>query len=151
MFEFFRKKNERKNLAVFIDGPNIIRKEFSIDLDKLRTEIEKIGRIRSAKVFLNQYAPNKLIEAVMSQGFKPEFGLGEENNKEGDIDVYMAAEAMEAIYDSKVDAIVLVTRDADFLPVIQKAKEKGKEVIVVGVEPGFSIALRNSADKVIMI
>jgi uncharacterized protein (TIGR00288 family) len=151
MFEFFRKKNERKNLAVFIDGPNIIRKEFSIDLDKLRTEIEKTGRIRSAKVFLNQYAPNKLIEAVMSQGFKPEFGLGEENNKEGDIDVYMAVEAMEAIYDSKVDAIVLVTRDADFLPVIQKAKEKGKEVIVVGVEPGFSIALRNSADKVIMI
>lgn len=148
---FFLKNRGKKNLAVFIDGPNIIRKEFSIDLDRLRQEIERLGRIRLAKVFLNQYASNKLIEAIISQGFKPEFGLGEENNKEGDIDVYMAVEVMESITDEKVDTIVLVTRDADFLPVVQKAKERGKEVIVIAVESGFSAALKNAADKVIFI
>ena len=63
---FFRKKKEKdvKNLALFVDGPNIIRREFSIDLDELRKRVEKYGRIVTGKVFLNQYASEKLIEAV---------------------------------------------------------------------------------------
>ena len=41
--------------------------------------------------------------------------------------------------------------DADFQPVLQKAKSEGKETIVLGVEPGFSTALKNTADVVIMV
>ncbi|MFH0922702.1 MAG: NYN domain-containing protein, partial [Candidatus Micrarchaeota archaeon] len=37
----------------------------------------------------------------------------------------------------------------DFKPLLTKAKEKGKETIVVGMEPDFSTALRNAADVVI--
>lgn len=138
-----------ENVAVFVDGPNVVRKEFDLDLDELRNEVEELGNIKVAKVFLNQYASDKLIEAIVSQGFEAALGLGGEKDKESDVDVYMAVNAMESVFSDNIDKLVLVTRDTDFLPVIQKAKEHGKETIIIGMEPGFSTALKNAADKVI--
>lgn len=138
----------KPNIAVFVDGPNVIRKEFDLDLDLLRERIGELGNIKVGKVFLNQYASEKLIEAIVSQGFEAALGLGGEKDKESDVDVYMAVNAMEAVFNDSIDIIVVVTRDTDFLPVIQKAKEHGKETVVVGMEPGFSTALKNAADQV---
>jgi uncharacterized protein (TIGR00288 family) len=100
--------------------------------------------MRVGKVLLNQYASDKLIEAIVNQGFTPIVVAG-------DTDVYMAVEAMELIYNPNIDIIALMTRDADFLPIINKAKENGKETIVIGAEPGFSAALQNSADSAIIL
>lgn len=136
-------------VAVFVDGPNVIRKEFDLDLDDLRERIEELGSIKIGKVYLNQYASDKLIEAIVSQGFEADLGLGGKKEKESDVDVYMAANAMEAVHNENIDIIVVVTRDADFLPVLQKAKEHGKETVLIGMEPGFSTALKNAADQVV--
>lgn len=143
--------DRRPNVAVYVDGPNVIRKEFDLDLDNLREEVEELGNLKIGKVFLNQYASEKLIEAIVSQGFEAALGLGGEKDKESDVDVYMAVNAMEAVFNDSVDTVVIVTRDTDFLPVIQKAKEHGKETVVVGMEPGFSTALKNAADHVITL
>jgi len=143
------KVSGKPNVAVFVDGPNVIRKEFDLDLDHLREEISELGNIKVGKVFLNQYASEKLIEAIVSQGFEAALGLGGEKDKESDVDVYMAVNAMEAVFNSSIDIVVLVTRDTDFLPVIQKAKEHGKETVIIGMEPGFSTALKNAADQLI--
>lgn len=143
------KKDSKKSVAVFVDGPNILRKEFTIDLKKLKKKCEKYGRIVTGKVFMNQFASEKLIEAVASQGFETKISLGGETQEQGrsDVDVAMAVAAMEAVH-KKIDVIVIVTRDADFLPLVQKAKENGSEVVVMGIEPGFSKALKNAADHV---
>jgi uncharacterized protein (TIGR00288 family) len=135
-----------KNIALFVDGPNIIRKEFGIDLDELRKILEKHGRIMIGKVFLNQYASEKLIEAVANQGFEPSIFLAGE--EESDVDVALAVSVVKAAYSDKVDIIAIASRDADYLPAIQIAKEKGKRVIVIGINPGFSKALQNAADTV---
>ncbi|MCS3924479.1 uncharacterized protein (TIGR00288 family) [Methanosalsum natronophilum] len=58
---------------------------------------------------------------------------------------------MELVYNPNIDTVALVTRDADFKPLLNKANEHGKETIIFGVEPGFSSALRNSADYVIIV
>lgn len=135
-----------KNIALFVDGPNIIRKEFKIDLDELREVLEKHGRIMIGKVFLNQYASEKLVEAVANQGFEPAiFMAGEEQS---DVDVALAVSVVKAAYNEKVDVIAIASRDADYLPAIQVAKERGKKVVVIGVNPGFSRALQNAADSV---
>jgi hypothetical protein len=63
----------------------------------------------------------------------------------------MAVEAMELIYNESIDALALVTRDADFKAVLKKAMEMGKETIIIGAEPGFSAALKNSADIAIVL
>jgi len=143
------KDSDGEGIAVFVDGPNVIRKKFDLDLDALRERIENKGEIVEGKVFLNQYASEKLVEAVVSQGFEAELGLGGEKDRESDVDVYMAVSAMESVFNDNVDHITLVTRDADFLPVIQAAKRHGKQTTVVGMEPGFSTAIQNAADQVI--
>lgn len=134
------------NVALFVDGPNIIRKEFGVDLDELRRVTEKHGRIVIGKVFLNQYASEKLVEAIANQGFEPAMFLASE--EESDVDVALAVAVVKAAYSDKVDAIAIASRDADFLPAIQTAKERGKKVVVIGVNSGFSKALQNAADTV---
>lgn len=136
-------------VAVFIDGPNILRNEFDVDLNAFREQVEEYGTLAIAKAFLNQYASEKLVEALVSQGFEPVLGVGEDVDEASDVDVYLAASAMEAVLDDSIDVIILVTRDADFLPVIQKAKQRGKKTVVAGVPPRFSTALQHAADEVI--
>ncbi|MCK5063225.1 MAG: TIGR00288 family NYN domain-containing protein [Candidatus Aenigmarchaeota archaeon] len=139
-------------IALFLDGPNLLRKEFEIDLNQIKSDLSEYGNLREAKVFLNQFAPDKLIEAVANQGFEPVIGIGEKKDEiASDVDIYVATAAVSAIYNPHIDIIALATRDADFLPVLQLAKKMGKKVIIVGIEPGFSKALQNAADNVIIL
>lgn len=135
-----------KNVALFVDGPNIIRKEFGVDLDELRRVTEKHGRIVIGKVFLNQYASEKLIEAIANQGFEPAIFLASE--EESDVDVALAVSVVKAAYSDKVDVIAIASRDADYLPAVQAARERGKKIVVIGLNSGFSRALQNAADAV---
>lgn len=139
-----KKEGPNKNIGLIVDGPNMLRKEFNLNLELVRKIVGKCGNIRVSKVLLNQYASDKLIEAIVNQGFSPIVVVG-------DTDVHMAVEAMELIYNDNIDVIAIMTRDADFLPIINKAKENGKETIVVGIEPGFGVALKNAADRSIIL
>ncbi|MEM1578913.1 MAG: TIGR00288 family NYN domain-containing protein [Archaeoglobaceae archaeon] len=144
--EYLSKKRllQRKKIGVLVDGPNMLRKEFNTNLKEIREMLAEYGDIKIAKVFLNQYATDKLVEAIENQGFEPIV-------TSGDVDVRMAVEAMELIYNESIDVVALVTRDADFKAVLMKAMEMGKETIIVGAEPGFSAALKNSADIAIVL
>lgn len=144
MFRLRKKKKEIKKIAFFVDGPNMLRKEFDVDLAVVKNELEKFGSLAVLKIFLNQFAPDKLIEAVVNQGFEPLVVTSD------DVDAPMAAEAMESVFNEHIDIIALMTRDADFRPVLSKAKAKGKETIVVGSEP-FAAALKNTADHVLIM
>jgi len=139
-----RRLSQRKKVGVLVDGPNMLRKEFNINLKEIREILTEYGDIKIAKVFLNQYATEKLVEAIENQGFEPIV-------TSGDVDVRLAVEAMELIYNDSIDAIAIVTRDADFKAVLMKAMEMGKETIIIGAEPGFSTALKNSADIAIVL
>ena len=135
-------KTKNKNIACFVDGPNILRKELGVDLDKVKKKLQKQGQLKVARVFLDQYASDKLIEAVTNQGFDVSIVAS-------DVDVALAVEATEFIFNPNIDTIAIVSRDSDFKPLLTKAKEHGKETIVVGMQPDFSTALRNTADIVI--
>ncbi len=146
VFGLFRKE-QRHRVAVFIDGPNMIRKEFSIDLSDFRKRIDKYGKISVGKVFLNQYAPEKLIEAVANEGFETVIALADPEQKT-DVDVPLTVHAMVALEDPKIDVFVLASRDADFLPLLQKARERGKTVVLIAAAPGLATSLKNAADHV---
>lgn len=148
MFERFKRGiKPRPSVALFVDGPNLIRKEFGINLDEVRRRVEKYGRLVIGKVFLNQFAPEKLIEAVANQGFEPVIALGEIEEK-SDVDVAVAVHAMEAIYNPNIDMVALASRDADFLVLFQKIKEHGKKTILIAYSQGLATSLRNAADYV---
>jgi uncharacterized protein (TIGR00288 family) len=139
-----RGEKSKKKIAVFVDGPNILRKEFGIDLQQITSAVEHFGTVKIGKVFLNQYASNKLIEAVVNQGFESIITVG-------DVDVSMAVEATETIFNDEIDVIAMVTRDSDFLPAIVKAKRYGKETVVALVDEASAVALKNTADHVVVL
>ncbi len=138
------KKGRGKNIAVFVDGPNLLRREFDVNLGHLVQQISKYGKISIAKVFLNQFAPEKLIEAVSSEGMEAVV-------TPVDCDVALATEMMEAVHNPNIDIICVVTRDGDFQPPIMKAKKHGKETMAFGVRKNLSESLINSVDKFIEI
>ena len=138
------KKEKGRNIAVFVDGPNILRKELGIDLETIKQVLEKHGNLKIARVFLNQFASNKLVEAVVNQGFETSLTVG-------DVDVAMACDATEAVFNKAIHSIAFVTRDSDFLPAIMKAKRYGKQTIVVLAEEASAAALKNTADVVIVL
>ncbi len=135
---------ETPQIALFVDGPNVIRKQLSVDLREVRRRVSEHGNIRLARIYLDQYASDKLIEAMVNQGFEPKITTG-------DVDVTLAVEATEQIVNPDIDIVAIMSRDTDFIPVLNKIKEHGKNNIIVGVEPGFSVALKNTADTVIMV
>ena len=139
-----KKENERKRIGLLVDGPNVIRKEFNVDLHEIKNVLKEYGNVKVGKVFINQYASNKLVEAIENHGLEPIICAS-------DVDVRLAVEGMELVYNQNIDTIAIVTRDADFKPLLNKANEKGKETIIFGIQPGFSIALKNSADYVILL
>ena len=144
MFEFIRKAiRKEQNVALLVDGPNTLRKAFHLDIRQIKEEVAKYGRIRIAKIYLDQFASDKLIEAMINQGFDVEITTG-------DVDVTMAIEAMEYALDPDIDTVALMTRDTDYRPVLVKAKARGKKTIIVATDIAFSAALKNTADIVLI-
>jgi uncharacterized protein (TIGR00288 family) len=139
----FGRQKKKPDIALLVDGPNILRKAFNIDLVAVKKEINKYGNIRIARIYLDQYASDKLIEAMVNQGF-------ETVTTTGDVDVTMAIEAMEYVLDPNIDIIALMTRDTDYRPVLVKAKARGKKTMIIATDTAFSAALRNTADTVII-
>lgn len=144
IFKKVPKENTRNNIAVFVDGPNMLRKEFNIDLSKIKSQLQKDGSLKIARVYLDQYATDKLIEAVVNLGFESVITVG-------DVDVAMSVDATEAAFSQEIDSIVFITRDSDYLPAILKAKRQGKKTIVYLVEEGSAVALKNTVDRVVFI
>ena len=144
--KYLRSKKEvgRRKIGLLVDGPNILRKEFDVNLEEIRDVLKDYGNIKIGRVFLNQYASEKLVEAIEKHGLEPIICSS-------DVDVRLAVEGMELVYNPNIDTLAIVTRDADFKPLLNKANEHGKETIIFGVEPGFSTALKNSADYVILM
>ncbi|MFX1465465.1 MAG: NYN domain-containing protein, partial [Promethearchaeota archaeon] len=69
----------------------------------------------------------------------------------GDTDVYMSIEAMDLIYSDELDIVAFWTSDINFLPIFIKAKELGKETVVLGRTEGFSETLENAADFIVIL
>ncbi len=145
MFDIFKSflKKDKQTIAILVDGPNILRKSFNIDLSEVKSELAKYGEIRIANVYLDQYAPDKLIEAIKNQGF-------DTRTTTGDVDVTMAIEGMEYVLDPNIDTIALMTRDTDYLPLLVKARARGKRSIILATDFAFSAALKNTADIVLI-
>ncbi|MCK4319697.1 TIGR00288 family NYN domain-containing protein [Candidatus Micrarchaeota archaeon] len=143
VFDIFKGKKEPQ-IALFVDGPNIIRKRINLNLMEARKKLGEIGNIRIARIYLDQFASDKLIEAMVNNGFEPKITTG-------DVDVTMAVEATEQIINPEIDYIALMTRDTDFIPVLTKAKQYGKKTIIIAIDTGMSVALKNSGDKIIML
>jgi uncharacterized protein (TIGR00288 family) len=124
-------------VGLFVDGPNVLREEFDVDLDDVRAVSEGAGRLACARLYLDEHATPGLIQAAEARGFAVTV-------TSGDVDVRLAVDATALLPD--LDVLAIASRDADFKPVLERAATAGVETFAIapGVD-GRSDALRNAA------
>ncbi|MDZ7689070.1 MAG: NYN domain-containing protein [Halobacteriales archaeon] len=129
---------DTKRVALLVDGPNLLREEFDVNFEDVRT----VSEPDVARVYLDNRASSGLIEAVETNGMEPVV-------TSGDVDVRLAVDA--TAYALEGFDIVIATRDADFKPALERANAEGARTTVVGVSDCFSAALESVADEVVFL
>jgi uncharacterized protein (TIGR00288 family) len=128
-------------VGLFVDGPNVFREEFDIDLDELRAIAGERGQPAVTRLYIDEHATPNLVRAAEERGF-------EVITTSGDVDVRLAVDATAATVDNRIDVLVLVSRDADFKPALERAAARGVQTVAVAPgEYGRSDALRNAAHE----
>lgn len=134
-----------RRVGLLVDGPNVLRDEFDVDLDDVRAVGNGAGTLVATRLYLDEHATPGLIQAAEARGYEVII-------TSGDVDVKLAIDATELVYTDAIDTLMIVSRDTDFKPVIEKAAKRG--IHTVAVAPGTygrSDALRNAAQEAILL
>ena len=135
----------RDHVALLVDGPNVFRDEFDVDLADLREAGESLGRLAVARVYFDVRAPSGLIQAAEAHGFAVRV-------TSGDVDVALAVDATELVTAGTVDALAIASRDMDFKPALETAARHGVRTVVIAPgEHGRSEALPAVADEAVLL
>ena len=131
----------REGVALFVDGPNVLRDEFDVDLDDVRAAAADEGRVAVARLYLNEHAPPALIQAAEARGF-------EVIVTSGDVDVKLAVDVADAVLSGTVATVAVASRDTDFKPALELSAREGVRTLAIAPGSyGRSDALRNAADE----
>lgn len=132
-----------RRVGLFVDGPNVLRSEFDVDLDDLRAIADRDGTLAVTRLYLDEHATPELIQAAEARGY-------DVVTTSGDVDVRLAVDATAATVAGTIDVLVVASRDADFKPVVERAAEEGLRTVAIAPgEYGRSDALRNAAQQAV--
>ena len=135
--------DQEPSVGLFVDGPNVLRSEFDVDLDDVRAAALETGRLSITRLYLDEHATPGLIQAAEARGF-------EVRMTSGDVDVKLAVDATAAIPD--LDVLAVASRDTDFKPVLEHAARQGVATLAIAPgEHGRSDALRNAAHDAVTL
>lgn len=128
-------------VGLFVDGPNVLREEFDVDLDDVRDVALEYGRAGLTRLYLDEHATPGLIQAAEARGYEVII-------TSGDVDVKLAVDATAFTATDPVDTLAIASRDTDFKPVLEYAGAAGiRTVAIAPGSHGRSDALQNAADE----
>ncbi|MFW9830473.1 MAG: NYN domain-containing protein [Candidatus Thorarchaeota archaeon] len=119
-------------------------KPLSDILTKIRPCVEPLGDIKVAKIILLQKQAIEISNEISQEGFIPVI-------VHDDIDIFFTIEAMEQTYNDKIEILVLSTKNENLLPLFGRARELGKEVVLLQNADNLNKGLRHVADMVLSI
>jgi uncharacterized protein (TIGR00288 family) len=132
-------------VALFVDGPNVLRSEFDTDLDEVRAAASAMGRPVLTRVYLDEQASPGLIQAAEARGYEVVI-------TSGDVDVKLAVDAATTVTDGDCDVLAVASRDTDFKPVLELAARRGCRTLAIAPGThGRSDALRNAAHEAVTL
>lgn len=132
-------------VALLVDGPNVFRDEFDVDLADLRATGESFGRLAVARVYFDVRASSGLIQAAEAHGFAVRV-------TSGDVDVALAVDGAELAATGAVDTLAVASRDMDFKPLLEAAARRGLRTVAIAPgEHGRSEALTAVADEAVLL
>ncbi|MFB6269655.1 MAG: NYN domain-containing protein [Halobacterium sp.] len=132
-------------VALFVDGPNVLRSEFDTDLDEVRERAASHGRLGVTRLYVDEHATPELMQAAEARGYDVRV-------TSGDVDVKLAVDATELVVEGGIDTLAIASRDTDFKPVLEKAGRRGIRTLAIAPgEYGKSDALQNAADDAVTL
>ena len=144
---------EKLNIAVFVDYDNIeigvkstLRREFdvSLALDALKERGDLVAKFAYANWGRQQGAALSMAENAVQMVQRLPSPRGDKNG--GDIN--LALDALEmAFTHPHVNAFAIISGDSDFIPLVNKLKEYGKTVFVVGGKAFTSTILQQNCHE----
>src|SRR5271168_2507633 len=144
---------DRLNIAVFVDYDNIeigvkstLRREFdvSLPLDALKERGDLVAKFAYANWGRQEGAARSMAENAVQMVQRLPSPRGDKNG--GDIN--LALDALEmAFTHPHVNAFAIVSGDSDFIPLVNKLKEYGKTVFVVGGKAFTSTILQQNCHE----
>src|SRR3954464_4694809 len=146
---------ERLNIAVFVDYDNIeigvkstLRREFdvSLPLGALKERGDIVAKFAYANWGRQEYATREMAENAVQMVQRIPSPRGDKNGA----DINLALDALEmAFTHSHVNAFAIISGDSDFIPLVNKLKEHGKTVFVVGGKAFTSTILQQNCHEFI--
>lgn len=138
-------EDDEERVGLFVDGPNVFRSEFDVDLDDLREAATEYGRLAVTRIYLDENATPELIQAAEARGFECVV-------TSGDVDVKLAVDAAVAATDGQFELLAVVSRDMDFKPVLETAARQGLRTLAIAPGAhGRSDGLQNAAHDAITL
>jgi uncharacterized protein (TIGR00288 family) len=140
-----RDQSAPDRVGLFVDGPNVLREEFDVDLDDVRAAAAAAGRPAVARLYLDERASSGLVKAAEARGYEVVV-------TSGDVDVRLAVDATEFVVDGRIDTLAVASRDTDFKPVLELAARRGVRTLAIAPgSHGRSDALRNAAHDAVTL
>ena len=146
---------EKLNIAVFVDYDNIeigvkstLRREFdvSLPLDALKERGDIVAKFAYANWGRQEGATRQMAESAVQMVQRIPSPRGDKNGA----DINLALDALEmAFTHSHVNAFAIVSGDSDFIPLVNKLREFGKTVFVVGGKAFTSTILQQNCHEFI--
>ena len=146
---------ERLNIAVFVDYDNIeigvkstLRREFDVSLvlDALKERGDLVAKFAYANWSRQEGATRQMAENAVQMVQRIPSPRGDKNGA----DINLALDALEmAFTHDHVNAFAIISGDSDFIPLVNKLKEYGKTVFVVGGKAFTSTILQQNCHEFI--
>src|SRR5689334_16060234 len=144
---------EKLNIAVFVDYDNIeigvkstLRREFdvSLPLDALKERGDLVAKFAYANWGRQEGATRSMAENAVQLVQRLPSPRGDKNGA----DINLALDALEmAFTHPHVNAFAIISGDSDFIPLVNKLKEYGKTVFVVGGKAFTSTILQQNCHE----
>lgn len=144
---------DRLNIAAFVDYDNIeigvkstLRREFdvSLALGALKERGDIVAKFAYANWGRQEGATRQMAENAVQMVQRIPSPRGDKNGA----DINLALDALEmAFTHSHVNAFAIVSGDSDFIPLVNKLKEYGKTVFVVGGKAFTSTILQQNCHE----
>ncbi len=144
---------ERLNIAVFVDYDNIeigvkstLRREFdvSVALSALKERGDIVAKFAYANWGRQEGATRQMAENAVQMVQRIPSPRGDKNGA----DINLALDALEmAFTHAHVNAFAIVSGDSDFIPLVNKLKEYGKTVFVLGGKAFTSTILQQNCHE----
>ena len=146
---------DKQSIAVFVDYDNIeigvkstLRREFdvSVTLDSLRERGDVVAKFAYANWGLQPRATRQMAENAVQMVQRNPSPRGDKNG--GDINLALDALEMAFTHDH-VNAFAIISGDSDFNPLVNKLKEYGKTVYIIGGKAFTSNILQQNCHEFI--